>query len=62
MTFNPNERLVISYMGEEHYHREDPGKELRPACEPARIRGVPAIRTQVERRGQKPCPKCWPDE
>ena len=62
MTDTPNERLVISYMSEDHYHRSHPDDELRPACRPDRIRGVVAIRTQAERRGQTPCRLCWPDE
>lgn len=52
---------MLSYMDDQHYHREDPDKESKPACEPERTRGVLAIRTQVERRGQNPCPRCWPD-
>ncbi|HEY7822485.1 MAG TPA: hypothetical protein VIG24_06625 [Acidimicrobiia bacterium] len=61
MTPTPSERLVLSYMDDEHYHREDPDKESKPVCQPERTRGVLAIRTQVERRGQTPCPRCWPD-
>lgn len=62
MTATPSERLVISYLDDEHYHREIPDEESKPVCDPARIRGVLAIRTQVERHGQTPCPECWPDE
>lgn len=60
MTDSPNDRIVISYMGDDHYHREDPGQAQKPACNPQRIRGVPAIRTEAERRGQTPCSRCWP--
>ncbi|HUG07863.1 MAG TPA: hypothetical protein VMP13_03020 [Acidimicrobiia bacterium] len=49
-------------MSEPHYHRPHSDDEARPACAPERIRGVVAIRTQAERRGQTACPKCWPDE
>lgn len=62
MNSAPSERIVISYMNEEHYHRSDPNDELRPACRPDRIRGVVAIRTQAERRGQTACPRCWPKD
>jgi hypothetical protein len=62
MSPTPVERLVISYMDDDHYHREHPDEASRPACETKRIRGVAAIRTQAERRGQTPCPKCWPEE
>lgn len=57
----PTESLVLSYMSEHHYHRSHPDDDLRPACRPERIRGVLAIRTEVERRGQTPCPECWPN-
>lgn len=56
----PTESLVISYLNEPYYHRGHPDSDLRPACTPERIRGVMAIRVLVERRGQKPCPQCWP--
>lgn len=56
----PTERLVLSYMGEPHYHRPSPDDDLRPACEPTRLRGVPAMRVTAERWGQTPCPRCWP--
>lgn len=62
MTATPSERLVLSYLNDEHYHRENPDDASKPVCDPDRIRGVLAIRTQVERRGQAPCPKCWPAE
>ena len=62
MSPTPSERLVISYMDDDHYHREHPDESSRPACDAKRIRGVPAIRTEAERRGQTPCPKCWPEE
>lgn len=55
------ERLVISYMTDDHYHREHPDEASRPACQPTRIRGVIAIRTEAERRGQTACPQCWPE-
>jgi hypothetical protein len=58
---DPRERLVLSYMSEPHYHRPHPDDESRPACAPDRIRGVVAIRTQAERRGQTACPICWPE-
>lgn len=61
MTDSSKDRFVLSYMSEDHYHRIDSDDEMRPACEPERIRGVLAIRTQVERRGQTPCPRCWPE-
>lgn len=53
---------MLSYLNDEHYHRENPDDASKPVCDPDRIRGVLAIRTQVERRGQAPCPKCWPAE
>lgn len=56
----PTESLVLSYMSEQHYHRTHPDDDLRPACRPERIRGVVAIRSEVERKGQTPCPECWP--
>lgn len=62
MSPTPSERLVISYMDDDHYHREHPAETSRPACDPKRIRGVPAIRTQAECRGQTPCPECWSDD
>lgn len=62
MTPTPSERLVISYMSDDHYHREHPDEKSRPACKPTRIRGVMAIRAQAGRRGQTPCPKCWPGD
>ena len=61
MTDSSKDRFVLSYMSEDHYHRIDSDDDMRPACEPERIRGVLAIRTQVERRGQTPCPRCWPE-
>lgn len=54
--------LVVSYMSEPHYHRGHPDDDLRPACQPTRIRGVLAIRIQAERLGQTPCPECWPQQ
>lgn len=60
MTENDLDRLVVSYLGEDHYHRSDEEDDMRPACHPERIRGVVAIRTEAERRGQTPCPECWP--
>lgn len=61
MSPTPSERLVLSYMEDDSYHREHPDDRSRPACDPTRTRGVPAIRTEAERRGQTPCPKCWPE-
>lgn len=52
-------RLVLSYMGEDIYHRGAEGDDLRPACQPARIRGVPTMRVSAERRGLRACPRCW---
>jgi hypothetical protein len=57
----PEERLVLSYLGEAHYHRPSPDDQDRPACTPKRMRGVTAMRVLVERDGQTPCPTCWPD-
>lgn len=62
MTKSSLDRIVLSYLGEDHYHQRDSDDDMRPACQPQRIRGVTAIRTEAERRGQTPCPKCWPDE
>lgn len=62
MSPTPSERFVVSYLGDDHYHREDPNEPSRPACNSTRIRGVPAIRTEAERSGQTPCPECWPEE
>lgn len=61
MTAAPLERLVISYMSDDHYHREHPDETSRPACDVTRIPGVMAMRAQAERRGQTPCPECWPE-
>lgn len=52
-------RLVLSYMGEDIYHRSTEDDDLRPACQPARIRGVPTMRVSAERRGLRACPLCW---
>lgn len=57
----PTDSFVISYMSEDHYHRSHPDDDQRPVCQPKRLRGVLAIRTQAERRGQTPCPDCWPE-
>jgi hypothetical protein len=57
----PEDRLVISYLGEAHYHRSMPEDELRPACRPTRMRGVLSMRVRAERAGQIPCPECWPE-
>jgi hypothetical protein len=62
MSPTPSERFVVSYLDDDHYHREHPDKISRPACNPTRIRGVMAIRSEAERDGQTPCPKCWPEE
>lgn len=62
MTEKDLDRLVVSYLGEDHYHRSDEKDDMRPACHPERIRGVVAIRTEAERRGQTPCPECWPSK
>ncbi|HUG08367.1 MAG TPA: hypothetical protein VMP13_05670 [Acidimicrobiia bacterium] len=58
----PSDSLVLSYLGEENYPRSHPDDDLRPLCRPRRIRGVMAIRMDVERRGLGPCPDCWPEE
>lgn len=58
----PTDRLVLSYMGDDHYHRSHDEDNLRPVCRPTRIRGVVAIRFEAEKRGQEPCPECWPSE
>jgi hypothetical protein len=58
----PADTLVISYMSESHFHRGHPDDDLRPVCQPDRIRGVLAIRIQAERWGQTPCPECWPED
>ncbi|MEX0756559.1 MAG: hypothetical protein WD532_04785 [Acidimicrobiia bacterium] len=57
----PQERLVLIYMGEPHYHRPLETDESRPACQPKRMRGVTGMRVLAERDGQRPCPSCWPD-
>lgn len=62
MTSPRHHRLVLSYLGESHYHRLDTLNDQRPACDPRRIRGVPSIRVSAERKGLTPCPDCWPDE
>ena len=59
-TERPPDRLVLSYLGEDHYHRGGEEDALRPACSPARLQGIIASRTKVEREGQTPCPACWP--
>ena len=56
----PEERLVLSYLGETHYHRPLETDQERPACKPTRMRGVIAMRVRAERDGQTPCPDCWP--
>lgn len=61
MTKSSLDRIVLSYLGDDHYHASLPDDDLRPVCQPERIRGVPAIRSEAERRGQTPCPSCWPD-
>jgi hypothetical protein len=58
----PEDRLVLSYMGEPNYHRMSDADSERPACTPKRMRGVTAMRVRVERDGQTPCPLCWPDD
>lgn len=59
---NEKPRLVLSYMGEDVYHRTSRDDDLRPACRPTRIRGVPTIRVMAERQGKSPCSLCWPAE
>ncbi|MFO7293895.1 MAG: hypothetical protein FWJ92_12960 [Actinomycetes bacterium] len=54
-------RLVLAYLGEDVYHRGLPEDDTRPACQPMRLRGVPAMRVTAERRGLRPCPECWPE-
>lgn len=58
----PEERLVLAYMGEPHFHRPLESDQERPVCNPKRMRGVVAMRVRAERDGQTPCPNCWPDE
>jgi|FLYL01.1.fsa_nt_gi hypothetical protein len=58
----PSDSLVVTYMSEPHYHRSHPDDDLRPACQPSRIRGTLAIRLEAERRGESPCLRCWPNE
>lgn len=53
-------RLVLSYLGEDVYHRSSVDDDLRPACRPSRIRGVPTMRVRADRQGQRACPLCWP--
>lgn len=53
-------RLVLSYLGDDFYHRSSDEDDLRPACQPMRIRGVPMVRQRAERQGQSPCQRCWP--
>lgn len=57
----PADRLVLSYQGEPHYHQSHHDDDLRPVCQPKRIRGVLANRLKLERDGQSPCPACWPE-
>lgn len=57
----PEDRLVLSYMSEPHYHRASDQDPDRPACRPTRMRGVTAMRVLAERDGQTPCPDCWPE-
>jgi hypothetical protein len=58
----PTERLVLSYMGEQLYHRPADDDPERPTCTPKRMRGVTAMRVRAEREGRTPCPVCWPPE
>ena len=57
----PEERLVLSYMGESHYHRMLEEDAERPACTPKRMRGVASMRVLAELHGQTACPLCWPE-
>jgi hypothetical protein len=57
----PTDRLVLSYMGEPHFHRSLESDPRRPACDPKRFPGVAAMRVRAEHHGQSPCPLCWPD-
>ncbi len=57
----PEERLVLSYLGEDHYHRMWEEDVERPACSPKRMRGVASMRVRAERDGQTACPRCWPE-
>jgi len=62
MTSSPSEKIVLSYLGERHYHRGSEGDDLRPACRPERIRGIPSMRIHAEHRdGLSPCERCWPE-
>src|SRR5690606_30055131 len=53
-------RLVLAYLGEHVYHRGLPEDDTRPAGQPMRLRGVPAVQVSAKRRGLRPCPECWP--
>jgi hypothetical protein len=57
----PEERLVLSYLGEKHYHRMWEEDAERPACTPKRMRGVASMRVRAELYGQTACPLCWPE-
>lgn len=52
-------RLVLSYMGQDTYHRGAEGDDLRPGCQPTRIRGIATMRIDAERCGLRACPLCW---
>lgn len=56
----PVDSLILTYMSESHYHRRSDDDDMRPTCRPERVRGVLGIRREAERRGQTPCPQCWP--
>jgi hypothetical protein len=58
----PVDRLVLSYLGEDHYHRRHADDDLRPVCQPKRLRGVLVHRLRLEREGQSRCPACWPED
>lgn len=57
---NEPPRLVLSYLGEDVYHRRGTSDDLRPVCRPSRIRGVPMMRVRAEHQGLRACPLCWP--
>ncbi len=58
---SPGARLVIHYLNEPHFHRSHPDDDMRPACDPKRIRGTLVMHTSVTREGVGPCRLCWPE-
>ncbi|MDX1747113.1 MAG: hypothetical protein R3324_14340 [Halobacteriales archaeon] len=51
--------IVLSYLGEDVFHRPDDADDMRPACRPTRMRGALIQRHTARREGLKPCPECW---